>query len=325
MTVDRMTLARRTAASFIAMLMLAASAFAQPPTVRARALMDRTAMWVGDHVTYTVEIVCPRGFDVLLDDLSKDKLKLNGLDALGTDSSLTTAPDGTTTHDFRYVLTTYHVDMPAVDVEPFSVRYYLSRPGQRMQDAAPAGEVKVPGVSVALRSTLPDGQDNYPLRDTRVSAGSRAWIATNAKMLGLALVIISLAPAVVLGLAFVRNQVRRPERVSARRAKINQRAVLEELRTLDVDSEAARRAAYDRISIAVRQHVESVAGVSAPSLTAPELEAALATDGRRLDTATIVALLASCDAARYAPPDHATDAQGCREAIGRAESVLSTH
>lgn len=310
--------------AFVAASMAATAVYAQPPTVHARAFVDRTAIWVGDHVTYTVEIVCPRGTDVLLDDLSKDKLKLDGLDAIGTDSSQTSSADGTTTHDFRYVLTTFHVDMPSVGVEPFSVRYYLSRPGQRMQDAAPAGEVKIPGVSIALRSTLPDGQDTYPLRDAG-TPGGRVWIARNARMTGLALAIISLVPAVVFGLVFVRGQMRRPERASARRAKVNQRALLEELRTMDVTTEGDRRLAYDRISAAVRQHVDAVVGVAASSLTASELEAALAGDGRKLDTATIVALLGSCDTARYAPPDHATEAQACRDAIARAETILSAH
>jgi hypothetical protein len=319
-----MTLVKRVPVALALTLMAASAVYAQPPAVRARAFTDRTAIWVGDRVTYTVEIVCPRGTDVLLDDLSKDKLKLDGFDAIGTDSSQTTAADGTTTHDFRYVLTTFHVDMPAVGVEPFSVRYYLSRPGQRMQDAAPAGEIKIPGVSVALRSTLPDGQETYALRDARVQR-SRVWIAAKAKLLGLALVILSLVPAVVLGLALVRGRLRHPERATARRARINHRALLEELRAMDVATEAERRSAYDRISAAVRQHVESVSGVAGPSLTASELEVALAGDGRRLDTPTIVELLASCDAARYAPIDHPTDAQACRDAIARAEAILSAH
>ena len=319
-----MTKVKSIAIGFVALFVAATAVYAQPPAVHARAFVDRTAIWVGDHVTYTVEIVCPRGFDVLLDDLSKDKLKLDGLDAIATDSSQTTAADGTTTHDFRYVLTTFHVDMPSVTVAPFSVRYYLSRPGQRMQDAAPAGEVKIPGVAVALRSTLPDGQDTYPLRDAG-TPGARLWIARNARMTGLSLVIVSLVPVVVLGLALVRGQMRRPERASARRAKINQRALLEELRAMDVATEGDRRLAYDRISAAVRQHVESVAGVAASSLTAPELEAALAGDGRKFDTVTIVALLASCDTARYAPPDHPTDTQACRDAIASAETILSVH
>ena len=123
-----MTKVKSIAIGFVALFVAATAVYAQPPAVHARAFVDRTAIWVGDHVTYTVEIVCPRGFDVLLDDLSKDKLKLDGLDALATDSSQTTAADGTTTHDFRYVLTTFHVDMPSVSVAPFSVRYYLSRP-----------------------------------------------------------------------------------------------------------------------------------------------------------------------------------------------------
>lgn len=307
-----------------ALLTAAPAAFAQPPTVQARAFVDRTAVWVGDRVTYTVEVVCPRGFDVLADDLSKDKLKLDGFDAVGTDSSQTTAPDGSTTHDFRYFLTTFHVDQPALAVEPFSVRYYLSRPGQRAQDAAPAGEVQVPGLTVAFRSTLPDDQDTYPLRDVR-AAGTLPWLAVNSRLLGWAIIIISLAPAVLVGLTVARGQLRRPERVSARRAKSDLRALLEELRAMDVGSEAERRAAYDRISAAVRQHVESVSGVAAPSLTPAELEAALARDGRKLDTAAVVELLTASDSARYAPPDHPSDAQACRDAIARAEAILSPH
>lgn len=319
-----MSLAKRTWMWLAALLMMAPAAFAQPPTVHARAFVDRTAVWVGDRVTYTVEIVCPRGFDVLADDLSKDKLKLDGFDAVGTDSSQTTTPDGSTTHDFRYILTTFHVDQPSLGVEPFSVRYYLSRPGQRPQDAAPAGEVQIPGVAVAFRSTLPDGQDTYPLRDAR-AAGILPWLGLNGRLLGWALILIAIAPAVLLGLAVARGQLRRPERVSARRAKSDLQALLEQLRAMDVGSEAERRAAYDRISAAVRQHVESVSGVAAPSLTPDELAAALAKDGRKLDTAAVVELLTTSDSARYAPPDHPSDAQACRDAIARAEAILSPH
>ena len=56
------------------------------------------------------------------------------------------------------MLTTYRVDMPALSIEPISVRYYARRPGQRLQDIAPAGEVVVPGATVSFRSTLPDAQ-----------------------------------------------------------------------------------------------------------------------------------------------------------------------
>ena len=38
--------------------------------VQVRAATDRSAIWVGDRVTYTIDILCDRGSDILLDDLA---------------------------------------------------------------------------------------------------------------------------------------------------------------------------------------------------------------------------------------------------------------
>ena len=57
--------------------------------VQVRASVDRTAIWVGDRVTYAVDIVCARGVEILLDDLAKEKLRVNGLEVLSSDSSAT--------------------------------------------------------------------------------------------------------------------------------------------------------------------------------------------------------------------------------------------
>ena len=130
----------------------------RPPRrpVQVRASVDRTAIWVGDRVTYTVDIICARGVEILLDDLAKEKLRVNGLDIVSSDSTTTTDASERTTYRLRYVLTTYRVDVPSLSIEPMSARYYERRPGQRLQDIAPAGEVQVPGAVIAFRSTLPD-------------------------------------------------------------------------------------------------------------------------------------------------------------------------
>ena len=155
--------------------------------VQVRASVDRTAIWVGDRVTYTVDIVCARGVEILLDDLAKEKLRVNGLDVVSSDTTTTVDASERTTYRLRYVLTTYRVDVPSLSIEPLSARYYARRPGQRLQDIAPAGEVQVPGAVIAFRSTLPD-QPTYELRDgrargpaapdpvaRRIRSGSRWW------------------------------------------------------------------------------------------------------------------------------------------------------
>jgi len=147
----------------LVLLLLPRPSIAAAPQVQARSTVDRTAIWVADRLTYTIDIVCDRGIDILLDDLAKEKLRVNGLEVLSSDSSATTDAGEKTTHHLRYVMTTYRVDSPAVSIEPISVRYYTRRPGQRLQDMAPAGEVTVPGAVVAFRSTLPDSQPMYAL------------------------------------------------------------------------------------------------------------------------------------------------------------------
>ena len=307
-----------------AVWLMPAAAWAAGPPVQVRSSVDRTAIWVADRVTYTIDIACDRGVDILLDDLAKEKLRVNGLEILSSDTSQTTDAAERTTHRLRYVLTTYRVDAPSLSIEPISVRYYMRRPGQRLQDMAPAGEVAVPGAAVAFRSTLPDHQQIYGLRDAKASQPRGAFFA-RTESIGLALVVISLAPALFVIAAVIRRRtVRTPGRRSARQLRKDKRETIERLRLLDVSTEDERRRAYDEISAAVREHVAAAAGVPAASLTAAELDAAL--DGhRRVSRESVASLIAASDAARYGPPSAVPSAQACRDALSTAEQLLSAH
>ncbi|HEY2431645.1 MAG TPA: hypothetical protein VGI12_03155 [Vicinamibacterales bacterium] len=296
---------------------------AQVPAPRAAAAVDRTAVWIADRVVYSVEIVCAPGVDILLDDLAKEKLRLNGLEVVSSDSSAATDASDRTTHRFRYVLTTYRVDTPAPAIEPIAVRYYARRQGERLQDIAPAGEVQVPGAVLAFRSTLPENQPDVAVRDGRPPAPRRVLYGRAAQF-GVALVVLSLAPAlVVLAAALRRRTAARPARRSTRQIKQDQRATLERLRTMDVSTEADRRRACDEISAAIRGYVASHARMSAPALTADEIGAALAARGGRLPRETVVSLLRTCDEARYQPASAVLSEAACRDALATAEQVLS--
>ena len=303
------------------LLLVPALAWAQQPP-QASSSVDRTAIWIADRVTYSVDLVCAPGVDVLLDDISKEKLRLTGLEIVSTDATATTDAEGRTTHRLRYVLTTYKVDGPTLAIEPLTVRYYAARPGQRLQESAPAGEVRIPGATIAFRSTLPDNPATSVLRDGRDPA-PRPWIFAKARQVGLAAVILSLAPAAfVLGGAIRRRTRAVASKRSKRRVRADHRATLERLRSLDVATEEDRRRAYDEISAAVREHVAARSNVPAPALTAEELDAALASAGGRLPRESIASLLAASDAARYAPPRALPSAEQCRDALTTAEQLL---
>lgn len=296
--------------------------------VQVRTSVDRTAIWVGDRVTYAVDIVCARGVEILLDDLAKEKLRVNGLDVVSSDTTTATDASERTAYRLRYVLATYRVDAPSLSIEALSARYYERRPGQRLQDIAPAGEVQIPGAVIAFRSTLPD-QPSYELRDGRAPA-PRLPVLSRAGSIGLALVVVSLAPAVFMAFALVRRRARKTGRRSARRTRMDKQATLERLRSLDVTTEPERRRAYDEIDAAVRQHLASAAGVPAPSLTAAEVDAALETTrgastglrAGRVSSESVTRLLVACEEARYGPPHALPSVQACRDALGAAEQVL---
>ena len=299
----------------------AAAADRAMPAVQVRASVDRTAIWVGDRVIYLVDIVCRPGVEILLDDVAKEKLRVSGLDIVGSDETTTTDASDRTTYRLRYVLATYRLDAASLSIEPLSVRYYERRPGQRLQDVAPAGEAAIPGATVAFRSTLPD-QPTYALRDGRAPA-ARPWFAARGGSIGLGLAVVSLAPAAFLAAALLGRRTRTAGRRSARRTRMDQRTTLEQLRALDVSTADDRRRAYDEISAVVRQHLAEAAGVPGPSLTAAEIDAALARSGSRLPREAVVTLLAACDNARYGPVQALPSAEACRDGLAAAGQLLA--
>jgi hypothetical protein len=305
-------------ASLVASVSAQTGVSAAKPQVRTA--VNRTAIWVGDRFRFTIDIDCPRDVDVLDEDLSKDKLKLEGLDIVSSDSSRIEGPGETTTRRFTYELTTYRVNVAVPRIAPLSVRYYVRRPGRRLDDSAPAGEVLLPGASIAFRSTLPEAQANN-VRDSK-PAMSRPRVFALAQPVGLALVILSFVPAVVWAIGAVERRRHRPVYRSVRKVHSDERASLQAVRELDLSSEEARREAYTRIDVLIREHLRDVCGVPGDSLTPAEAHSALAQRDSRIDAERVAALLAACERARYAPGHVLPSADACRDSIAEAEQLL---
>jgi hypothetical protein len=308
----------------------APAAAAANADVSVRTSVDRPAIWVADRVTYTIEITCAKGFDILADDLSRDKLKLSGLDIVGSDVARETEGDRTR-YAFRFVLTTYRVDVSTLTIAPFTARYFVRRPGMRPEEATPAGTIQIPGTAIARRSLLPDDQATYDIRDAK-PADARPAAFAMLMPVGIGLLLLSAAPVVLLAIGlgrrlYARRAAAAGSAPSARQARHAVRERLEAVRLTDASSAEARRDGFAELDALVRAHVRDVSGVPAPSLTAPEIEreltAALASRRSRLSIDLVRGVLATCEIARYGPPDRLPPADAWRDTLADAEQLLA--
>ncbi len=282
--------------------------------------LDRTAMWVGDRVTYVVDVQCGRGTDVLATDLGKDRLTLDGLEVVSSDMEQLAGPEGTF-YRVSHTLTTTVVDQALLRVAPFTLRYYVKRPGQRVEDAAPAGEVTVPGAVIARRSVLPDEASAQMLRDAREPA-PRPVAYRLARPVGLGLVLVSLVPALVWAGGGLRRWWRRPSRRRGRAVRRSERGSLEAVRALDLATREGRRAAYDGIESLLRRHATDAWGIDRSGLTSAELAEEVARTRPGLPADRIRALLGECERARYAPVHLWPSRDDCGAALDEAARLL---
>jgi hypothetical protein len=292
--------------------------------VSVRATVDRTALWVADRLTYTIEVTCRRGHDILTDDVSREKLSMTGLEVVSTDTVRRTNGADATTYEFRYVLTTYRVDVPSLKVGPLSLRYYVSRAGQRPDEAAPAGTVQVPATAVAFRSLLPDDQPSYDVRDSR-SPGARPLRYRVLQPVGLGLILVSIAPVAFIAIGFARraSQHGRIARRSLRQARQAVSMSLDAVRAADPATADDRRDAFTRLDALVRQHLSAGFGVPAASMTPTEIVAALGARATKLPVDLASSVLTTCELARYAPPALLPSAAEWRDTLAHAEQVLA--
>jgi len=306
------------------LLGLAGAPAAEVAAPAATAGVDRPAIWIADRVTYTVEIVCPRGIDILTGDLDRDKLKLTGLEVVSADSHRRSEGDAAR-YTFDYVLTTYRVDVATPAIGAFQVRYYLTGAGQRPEEAAPAGAVTIPALPIAFRSLLADEQTVYELRaDHPPPAPSLPYAVLAPAGIGLMLVSVTPLAFLVARLATAARARRRDRAApSLRQAKHSARAVLDELRALDASEARARRDAFARLDALVRGHLAALAGVPAHNMTVDEIVSALDRRSPQVPVQLLTSVLGSCELARFASPELHPSLDGWRDAVAEAEQIVS--
>lgn len=299
---------------------------AAPPAgdVRVRASLSRTALWLGDRVTYELLIACAPNVDVIADDLLPEKLPLTGLEALGSERERRVESDGGIAYRVHYRLAAYDVTAPVLRVGDMTLRYFVRRAGQSVEDAAPAGDVRVAGSLLALRSTLPDDRTGIDLRDAREAVPLPVSV-TSARPVGLALVVLSAAPVALWAATLVRraHATRKSGRERVRQTRDVTASALLELRAADVAKDAERRAAYDRLDALLRRQLAHALGIPALALTASEISERLSSGGERLAPEAVAEALQECERARYGAAQALPSEERFRSGLLALEGLLA--
>ena len=307
----------------VLLLTLAAPQPPLPEAVTVSVHVDPPAMWVADRVTYTIEIACPPGVDIVSDDLDRSRLPLNGLDLLSADTHRQQEGAGVR-YLFEYVLTTYRVDVTSPSVGPVKVRYFLSRPGQRAQDAAPAGTVTVPQATIPFRSLLPDDQTASQVREG--GPIPPRWMPYRVLgPVGIGLILISIVPAGLLVAKTVHAARRRrttERRPSARRARQAAREALGAISALNASDPGARRDGFAKLEALVRGHLAAIVGPEFAALTADEIRATPTNGHSDIAWERVTSLLDACEIARFAGLETRPSADAWRQALDDAGAIV---
>jgi hypothetical protein len=296
-----------------------ASAALNPVVVRPS--LDRTAAWVGDSLTYSLEIVCSPGYDIVEDDLGRDHLPLEGLVVRAANSTRETRDDGVVVYRGRFELASFSPENERLRIGPLSIRYYRKDADGRINAQLPVGTVAVPEEDVALRSTLPESV-GLALRVARTPAllpsFTRVLNPLGATLIALSLVTVALGLKGTIGRRPAAPRAKSP----ARPASIDYRTALSEIRQLeDTAGPEALRHAFDRLDHLLRTFLTET-DVHARSLTPDEIDSKLNAGGDATPPRAVAQVLRDCERVRYGGPSQPPSREVLARALDQAEKVL---
>jgi hypothetical protein len=286
--------------------------------IELRTTVSRTAVWVGDRVVYTIELRCAPGVDVLLDDLMKERIQIQGGEILSVEPQRSES-DGRIIHRFTYTLATFRVDATAIHLATLPVRYYVRGRGERRGDGAPAGEVAIPPLTVAVGTTVPESEGAIRLRSPGGTRAAPIQLRL-AQPVGLGLVLLAIVPVAFSVLGVTRRIRAFRTAYNARRSGKRQRGSFDQIKSLQPGSDEERIEAYGQLDEFLRDHLAMTTGIAAHSLTPTDVKRALLDRAPQIPHDAIEAVLEACERARYAPEPPA--AAEWADVVRDAEAVL---
>jgi hypothetical protein len=238
--------------------------------------LDRTAIWVGDPVEYTIEVVHPRSVQFALDNLKKEDIALPPFVVRAIQAEEREWRDNQKLLQVVLHLTTYESGKPDLMIPPVAL-YYFKRDTALSEKEARAQAIRIPPQRIALRSTLSAGQNR--LREFKEIRPVELTLAIGALVLGLIGMgfVMSRAAVRLWGVVHRDKAFKKPVSRRVRRRWINDN--LQRIRKMAQDPAQNPKTFYAEISQFLRRYLTEWLDVEARGLTPMEAQEALRAAG----------------------------------------------
>lgn len=283
-----------------------------PPSFSITTRLDRTALWVGDSLEYTIQVIHPRSVQFVLDNLKKETLSLPPFVLRAIRSEEREWRDNQKLLQVVLLLTTYESGKSELMIPPVAL-YYFKRDGTLSDKEARAQVVRVPPQRIGLRSTLSGGQAR--LREFKEIHPVQLAPAIGALLFGLiGMGFVGSRVAVSLWRAVHRDQaVKKPVSRRARQRWIHDGLL--RIRKLADNSSQDPKKFYAETGHFLRQYLTEWLDVEARGLTPVEAEEALRAVGYNGAFAQqIRTVLEQCEQAQYGKGDERPADEGRQQA-----------
>ena len=277
-----------------------AAAAAQQPAkvapVAVTAQLDKTAIWVGDILRYTLRVVYDANVELVLDNFTKDRLPVTPFAVRDIDIQRGQWAGDKQAVQIMLLLSTLETSASELTIPPVQLYYFIRDTGLTKTER-PVETIAAPAVKIGLRSTLvPDNA--VPRTAKAMAAPGFAWALT-LLLLGLA-GLLSLV-GYIGWRAWQQMHSDDTKRQLTREAR--ERIAQESLARVRADVSASgvdSRQWSGTMAAAVRGLLTQLYQIPGACLTPEEIEAALVRSGADMRLITQVkTVLAQCDDLRY--------------------------
>jgi hypothetical protein len=260
--------------------------------------LDKTAIWVGDTLQYTVRALHDKDVGFIVENLKKETLNLAPF--VVRDIDIRQGSYGSTKNLFQITLslTTYESGKLDLRIPSFGLYYFVHEPGFDKRSEAQAETIAVPATRVGLRSTLVG--DNLRLREGKLFSEVRPqeWIVPLVfGVLGMTFLAVQTGKRV-----WTLIHTQRPKRrhLSPRARDRKAQEFLNKIRAQTTDDPEDQARFYGEISQFLRNYVNEWLDIDASGLTPEEIKSALAASGSDgVSAEPLKAILEKCDQVLY--------------------------
>jgi hypothetical protein len=269
------------------------------PKITVSTHLDRTAVWVGDTLRYTVRAIHDREIEFVLDSLKKESLNLAPF--VVRDVAVRQGPfqGNKRVTEVTLQLATYEGGQPELRIPSLTLYFFTHKGGLEKSADTLAESFVVPPTRVGLRSTL--SAEPRRLRDNReiTAAGPERWMAAFALgFVGLAFLAVQATRRLWASSSAEKPKTPQPTRRARGRWL---REFLRATKSIGRDSEQDQQRFYSEVSKFVRAYLAQALEIDASGMTPDELARILESHGRNGLGAPVRSLLEKCEQVLYTP------------------------